>query len=162
MFTLQFAYLSFIPTNIYCQPFAALGVLKYSFGWNDLPLGVSDIPISSYYSSLGFQSNFLSNFNFMLILSLLLPLLSPLFLVLGKNSEGYRAKPRLIAMGKSLLLDIPFTVILFNAPNIVSSFVISLQAYGTVNLGSFIASCISLILVLIAPICFCIFQNSFR
>lgn len=97
----------------------------------------------------------------MILILLIFPLLSPIFIILGKNSHGYRAKPRLLALGKSFLLDIPFTIILFNIPNIISSFIINFQTFGTNNTASLIASCISASLILIFLIGFCIFGKNF-
>lgn len=125
MFALQFVYISYIPIGFHCQPFLNLSVFKYSFGWNVIPLNVDWKSINWHYSYLGFESNFLSNINFMLIPIIFSILVSPLFYWCSRRSKGYRAKPRLLALSKNLLLEIPFTLILLNTPNILTSFIIN-------------------------------------
>lgn len=164
MFALQFVYLSYIQMISYCSPFSSFKILRYSFGWNKLfeSMVLKEIPLTYYYSSLGFQSNFISNINFMLIPFVAFPIISIIFFAAGKKSQGYRAKPRLLAIAQNMLLEIPVTTIIFNTPNIVSSFVINYQSFGIDgNMVSFIVSCVVASLILFVLILFLALKKSY-
>ena len=96
MFVLQFAYMSLIPIGVYCPPFMNMNILKYSFGWNQIPFGFEESYINMNYSVLGFKSNVVSNVNFMLFIMLLCPLIYYFMTVLGNKSTHFRTKPRLL------------------------------------------------------------------
>lgn len=130
MFVLQFAFISLIPIGTYCPPFTSLSYMRYSFGWNDLNLGVSQKPISLYYSSLEIQSNFLSNFNAMFIP---FPIFITLYLALiciGRRTQNSKAKLWIQKHGKTLVLDVPLAFLFVNIPNICVSFVVGFQTLG--------------------------------
>ena len=162
MFMLQFAFVSYLPMDNYCPPFDQLKPLRYAFGWNGLNFGVSQAAIPSFYSSLGYKANFLSNVNFMLLFVAVCPLISPVFFILGKKSRGYRAKPRLLALANSLLLEIPMTAMLVNTPNIITSSVVNFQAFGTSNVIPLAISCTACFLILVTVVLLLAFQQRMR
>lgn len=126
MFAIQFSYISLIPIGTYCPPFTSLEILKYSLGWNGIPFPVLQKQISIFYKALGIKSNFISNFNFMILPLILCPVFYFILTKLGMSNNHYRTKPRLLTYGKTFLLDIPFTIILINTPNICASFVVNI------------------------------------
>ena len=131
MFLVQFVCLSLIQIGVYCQPFKSLGFLRYSFGYNDFPIELPQKTINMYYSDLGIQSNFISNLNFMLFPLLLMCLILFLILRLASSfTNHYRHNPCLKIYGRSFLNQIALTVVIFNIPNICSSFVINYQSFG--------------------------------
>lgn len=162
MFLLQFTYSSFLPVGIYCPPFTSLSILKYSFGWNGLPISVDQKPISIFYKALGFKSNFVSNVNLMVLPLVLCPILYCILTKLGKLNNNYRTKPRLLTYGKTFLLDVPLTLLFVNTPNICISFVVSIQTFGTSNILSLIVSTAMISLVGIFGIVFIVFRSHFR
>lgn len=162
MFALQFAYISFIPAGIECPPFLNFKYLKYSFGWNDIPFDVLQTTINYNYSEIGIKSNFISNVNAMMFIILICPLVYGILTILGRYATHYSTKPRLIAYGKTFLMDVPFTILLINIPNICVSFVVNLQAFGTSNIPSFCVSILMLFLLIAGFILFLIFKKSFR
>ena len=93
---------------------------------------------------------------------LICPLFYGLLTVIGKRATHYSTKPRLIAYAKTFLMDIPFTILLVNIPNICVSFVVNLQAFGTSNTLSLCISLLMLLLVLVGFILFIVFKKSFR
>ena len=162
MFAFQFAYLSSMPVGVFCPPFTSLGVWRYSFGWNGLLFQLSQTPIDSNYSALGIKSSFLSNINFMMLFLVVCPIISAIMSIAGKHSTHYKTKPKLLGYGKSFLLDIPFTILLFNAPNISSSFVVNIQAFGVSDVLSAAVGITMLGLLLAGAILLYFFRDSFR
>jgi hypothetical protein len=74
--------------------------------------------------------------------------------VLGNRSTGYRAKPRLLTYGKTFLLDIPFTIIFINIPNICVSLIINIENIGTSDILSLVMGIFSIFLVLTMAVIF--------
>ena len=162
MFTIQFAYFSLAPVVVNCPPFSSFGTLRYSLGWNTLPFQLYQTSISSNYSALGIQSNFVSNVNFMVLPLVVCPLVYLLLAAAGKHSTHYRTKPRLLIYGKAFLLDIPFTILLINAPNISASFVVNFQAFDSYNSFANAVSIVTVLLLLVLSCLFFYFRGSFR
>lgn len=115
-----------------------------------------------FYTVLGIQSNFLSNVNSMILPLFICPIIYFIMTAVGKNNDDFKIRPRLLNYGKTFLLDVPFTIVLVNIPNICVSFVVSLQAFGMQNIVSFVSSLLLALLVLITGILFLVFKSGFR
>ena len=162
MFALQFAFISLIPIGVYCPPFTSLSVLRYSFGWNNIPFGLPQTYINVFYSTLGIQSNFASNVNCMMFPLALCPIIYLILTLLGRSNSNCHTKPRLLTYGKSFLFDVPLTILLVNAPNICSSFIVSAQAFGYSNTTSLTVGIVMVSLLLAGAILFIAFRSSFK
>lgn len=122
--------MSLIPIGIYCPPFTSLSILKYSFGWNNISFNVDQAQLNKmYYPQLEIKSNFISNLNFMIAIIIICPIMYGILRISGKYATYYKTKTRLLTYSKTFLLEIPFTLILINIPNICISFVVSFQAF---------------------------------
>ena len=98
----------------------------------------------------------------MMLLLAACPIISAIMMTAGKHSTHYKTKPRLLGYGKSFLLDIPFTVLLINAPNISSSFVVNTQALGVSDALSAAVGITMLGLLLAGAMLLCFCRDSFR
>lgn len=162
MFLLQFAYISLIPSAVYCPPFNAFESFKYAFGYNGINLPVQQNFINLNYRVLGFHSNFISNVNIMLFPLPFCPVIYIVLKKLGNKSTNYITKPRLLKCGSNFLFEIPFTIILLNASNICTSFVVNIQAFNVSNIFSLAISIFAALLVLTSAILFVFFRNNFE
>ena len=102
MYLIQLAFFSLIPINIYCYPFKGLEGLRYASGITNIFPGLDQIYLSSNFSSMGIQSNFLSNTNILLIPLLIVPLFAYPILKYGRKSKNIHTRPRCQRYGKSL------------------------------------------------------------
>ena len=149
MFLIQVAYYSLIPINMSCYPFNGMEGLKYISGATPIII-VNPQLISSNYSSLGIQSNFFTNVNILMIPLFIVPFISFLLIRKGERSEDCHEKPRCLKYGKSMLCEVPLTILLFNSFNVYTSLVVNIQTYKTNDLPSLIVSFITASLLPVA------------
>lgn len=164
MYIIQLGYYSLIPINIFCSPFDGLRGLKYSSGaTTDIGniLNLEQAPIPSNYSSMGILSNFISNVNVVMVILVIVPLFYFPLKYIGNRSTHYRTKPRCLKYGKSLLCEVPLTILLFSSFSICTSFIVNIQAFGSSNFGSFAVSIVCLLLLPGAAVIFLVFKNHF-
>ena len=80
---------------------------------------------------MGYQSNFISNVNLMVMLLAVCLVLYLVLTFFGNRSDCYITKPKLLKYGKAFIYDVPLTILLFSSFNIYSSLVIEIKYLGT-------------------------------
>lgn len=92
---IQLTFYSLIPVSIFNPAFNGLYKMVFVSGVN-LPLkDLQQVPISSNYSNLNLNSNFLTNINIMLVPFAMCPLVSGVLYLGSKFSNSYKWRPRL-------------------------------------------------------------------
>lgn len=95
----------------------------------------------------------------MILPLMICPIIYLIMTKMAKYYQHYETNPRLLTYGKSFLLDVPFTIVLINIPNICVSFVVSIQTFGVSNILSFVTSIVLGILIITAGLIFIIFRS---
>lgn len=102
IFLIQFAYCSMMPIGLDC-PYESLSSMKYVNGFNPLFKSLKQAAIPLSYQDMGFESNFISNVNLMLVFLVLCPFLYLILTYYGNKSDCYKKRPRLLKYGKSFV-----------------------------------------------------------
>lgn len=161
MYLIQFSYYSLIAIDAYCIPLRGLTGLRYSSGAFSIIDTLQQSVILSNYSSLGIKSNFFSNVNILLVPVLVLPILYLPFKIRGDKNTNPRVKPRLLKYGKSLLLEVPLTILLFNSFNIYTSLVVHIESLGSSNVPLLLVSIVCALLLPAYSVLFLKFNDHF-
>ena len=112
--------------------------------------------------SLGIYSNFLTNVNILLIpIFVCFLIYIPMRIRVCFTKDKY-LRPCLLKYSKTMLIDLPFTLLLFNTPNICISAVVNFQAFGITSSPNCIVTFVCLSLILLAGLLFLQFKHHFN
>lgn len=141
-------------------PFLALYSMKYVSG-PYLNLNLPSHEISSAYQSLGLSSNFLNNFNLMIISFLLCPLLSLIFHLLSKHSKSLNTNKKMKSYFWESLCDLLFSICIFNTMSITTSLIINFR-FTENSAGSIVMGFIMVLVLLAEIVVFNMFTKKYK
>ena len=81
-----------IPVGMPSPPFVGLASMPMISGYNGMFQDVTQVPIPTNYSALGFKANFISNCNIMIMVLLVFPLLWGVFILMSKGVKTLQQK----------------------------------------------------------------------
>lgn len=136
---IQLAFYSMLSIGLNC-PYIGLGSILYVSGINPFFKSLKQATVPYNYSDLRILSNFISNVNFMILQLCICPIFYILLTYLGRKSECYKKKPRLLRYGKSFICEVPLTILLFSSFNIYSSLIVDFKFLGKDDIVSMVVA----------------------